>query len=81
MITYKMTEYEWLQAFSENLLRLLHETNMSTRELAESANIAPSTITRWVKGLTTPNIRSIINISEVLNCPFEDLIYFGCMIE
>lgn len=72
-----MTEQEWLSEFGANLARMLEECHMSQNDLARETGLARSTISRYINAQQMPNVKALINIAEVLECGFSDLLYFG----
>ena len=76
-----MTEFEWLDIFSDNLADMLSSSGMSQRELAEEAGLSEATISSSINKRKIPSLRAIINISYVLDCDIGELIDFGGTIE
>lgn len=76
-----MTEIEWLESFRMNLASLLHEANMTQRELADATGIDESTVSRYLSRDSSrwlmPSVKTIINMSYALDCEISDLIDFG----
>ena len=72
-----MTETEWLDIFSKNLIEMMNNVGMSQRDLAKETSLDESTISRYINKERIPTVKSIINISVALCCDIDDLIFFG----
>ena len=72
-----MSEVEWLDIFSANLVDALKDANMTQRELADDCGLSESIISDYVHGKKIPGLKAIINISYSLDCTIDDLIDFG----
>lgn len=76
-----MKEIEWLESFRVNLASLLHEANMTQRELADATGIDESTVSRYLSRDPSkwimPSAKTIVNMSYILDCEVSDLIDFG----
>lgn len=72
-----MTEREWLEIFSENLIELLKDARMSQRELADAAGLSESSVSDYIHGRKLPGIKAVINIAYVLGRSLDELIDFG----
>lgn len=72
-----MTEYEWLDIFGDNLVDLLKEANMTQRELADAAGLSEGSISNYIHKRKLPGVKALVNISEALDCPLDDLMFFG----
>ena len=72
-----MTETEWLDIFSNNLIEMMDNVGMSQRDLAKETSLDESTISRYINKERIPTVKAIINISVALCCDIDDLIFFG----
>ena len=72
-----MTETEWLDIFSKNLIEMMNNVGMSQRDLAKETSLDESTISRYINRERIPTVKAIINISVALCCDIDDLIFFG----
>lgn len=71
-----MTEREWLENFSENLIEWLEETQMTQRELADAAGLSESSVSDYVHGRKLPGVKALTNIAYVLDVTFDELMDF-----
>lgn len=71
-----MTQDEWNEEFSANLLDLMHENKISIDELANKTNLSKSVVYKYLDGTRSPGIKAVINISYALDCDIDDLIDF-----
>lgn len=72
-----MTEAEWLDIFSNNLIDMLNEQGYSQEELAYETNLSQSTISKYINKKQLPSLKAIINIAYALDCGIDELIDFG----
>ena len=72
-----MTEAEWLDIFSDNLIDMLNEQRYSQEELAYESNLSQSTISKYINKKQMPSLKAIINIAYALDCSIDELIDFG----
>lgn len=75
-----MTEIEWLNCFSDNLCRMMYESKVTQRDLAEMTGLSESTISKYTHRQQMPGIKAILNIAYALSCNTDDLIDFGTTI-
>lgn len=76
-----MSELEWLEMFGKNLKRIMKDSWVSQKELADAIGVSEATLSNYVNGRSMPTARSILNISYELSCDSSDLIDFGEPIE
>lgn len=43
------------------------------KELADMLNVRPSTVSMWEAGTRTPDIQTIMKLSQILEIPFNDM--------
>lgn len=72
-----MTEVEWLDIFSANLIDMLNEQGYSQEELAYETNLSQGTISKYINKKQMPSLKTIINIAYALDCSIDELIDFG----
>lgn len=75
-----MTELEWLDIFSNNLVDILKDQRMTQRELADASGLSEGTISNIINKRTMPSIKTIVNISHVLDIEATELIDFDSTI-
>ena len=73
-------EMEWLDEFSQNLINMLKEANMTQRDLADASGLSEGTISKYIRGMAMPGVKAIINIAYALDCNTDELIDFGSTI-
>lgn len=76
-----MTLPEWSQCFSENLLDLLRDRNMSQYELAQESGVSIGSINSYIHKKALPGIKAILNIAFTLDVDVNELIDFGDTID
>lgn len=76
-----MTEQEWLDIFSRNLVDLMQERGYSQAELADATGLSASVISYYMRGLRMPGVRALVNIAYELDVDLNELMDFGDRIE
>lgn len=76
-----MTEQEWLSIFSDNLVDILDDAKITQQDLSEMTGLSRTTISRYINKKQLPGPKAIINIAEALDCDYEELLWFGDIIE
>lgn len=76
-----MSELEWLDIFSENLVSILQDTDITQRGLSEMSGLSEASISNYIHKKRMPNIKAVVNLAYALNCSMDDLIDFGDTIE
>ena len=76
-----MTQDEWNEEFSANLLDLMRENDITIDKLASATGLSKSIIYKYTDGTRSPGAKAIINISSALDCDINDLVYFDEMID
>lgn len=72
-----MKESVWRMKFAEKLSEKMNKKGYSQSALARKAKLTQPAISNYLLGLSTPNIRAVINLSYALNCTMEELVNFG----
>ena len=63
-----------MSTFDEKLKTLLHNYEMTQKDLAERINVSPSTVSKWCSGDNNPSIDTIKDLSKIFYVPCEVLI-------
>ena len=71
-----MTEVEWLDVFSDNLVSMMREHDITQRELAYETGLSESAISNYIHRRQIPCLKAIINIAHFLDCSIDELIDF-----
>ena len=58
-----------------NQLRKL--SGMTQEQLAEKLNVSRQTISKWESGSSTPDIESVVKVSEIFQVSLDDLLKEG----
>lgn len=75
-----MTELEWLDIFSNNLIDILKDQRMTQRDLADAAGLSEGMVSSIINKQKMPGIKTIINMSHALDIDVDELVDFGSMI-
>lgn len=57
------------KTFSENLLNLLRERNLSQKELTVGLKTKESVVSHWITGKTEPSTKSVGKLAKYFNVP------------
>lgn len=76
-----MTELEWMEIFSRNLVDIMKEARISQRELSDMIGVSEGTISKYIRMQQMPGVKTIINIAYALDYNFDDIIDFGDKID
>ena len=57
-----------------NLENTSKEKKFTQIKMATSLKVDQSTVSKWEKGVASPNIQTLKKIAQVLNCTVDDLI-------
>lgn len=58
----------------ENLKRARTNKGMSQEQLAVQLHVVRQTVSKWEKGLSVPDAETLVNISEILGTPVNELL-------
>ena len=72
-----MEECKWMYEFANTLNDYMEERDISQRELAKRAGVSESTVSDLIRGQRMPSIKSVVNISNVLEISTDDLVNFN----
>lgn len=61
--------------FSDNLLALRKEKNLSQEELGSDLFVTRQSISKWESGEVTPDLNKIQMIADYFNIPVEELLF------
>lgn len=59
---------------SEQIRKRRKAKGLTQSELATKLGVQTTTVSMWETGLRTPNIKTLMRLSEVLNCTLNDLL-------
>ena len=76
-----MSEQEWLNIFADNLRDILKEQNMSQDEFADACGLSKGLVSQYIHKRKMPSIKTLINMSYVLNMRLDEFADFGEPIE
>ena len=71
-----MTQNEWRKRFSERLLTILSDRNMTRVQLAKESGLSPSRISDYINLNATPTPFAALNIAHALDISVNDLVDF-----
>lgn len=72
-----MTQSEWKEIFSDNLVSILEEKGMSQAQLARDSGVSTAMISDYINKRSAPGLMAIINMSYVLDMSVDELVDFG----
>lgn len=71
-----MTQLEWRETFSDNLIDILEEKGMTQAQLARDSGLSASRINDYIKCNATPSIFAVINMAYALDMSVDELVDF-----
>lgn len=72
-----MTQTEWKEIFSDNLVSLLEERKMTQAQLARDSGVSTAMISDYVNKRSIPGLMAIVNIAYALDLSIDELVDFG----
>lgn len=60
--------------FKENLKDLRIKNNLTQDDIATRLNISRQSISKWESGVSEPNLETLEQLCDILNCSLEDLV-------
>lgn len=72
-----MSEQEWLNIFGDNLVDILKDANMTQKDFADAIGVSEATVSYYIHKKKMPGIKALINISCLIGCTLDDLMFFG----
>lgn len=69
-----MTEIEFMRNFGNNLKNALEDSWMTQKELSEEIGLSEPTISGYINGTRMPSLKTVINISVVLDYDLTELV-------
>lgn len=75
MSYYDDTEMRIRKTFSKNVQKYMQYKRLNQRELSRKAGINDTTLSRILNCITTPSVKSIVNISLALDVKVDRLLY------
>ena len=77
-----ISEYEWMEIFSNNLKALMDESGITQAELAKESGLTEASISRYLNKKRMPSVSALSNIAHVFPCAdITDLLYFYDRVE
>lgn len=70
-----MTQEEIKKNFSQNLIKLRKDSNLTQLALAEKLNYSDKAVSKWEVGSVLPDIETMTQIAEFFGTTVNDLIY------
>lgn len=76
-----MTEYEFIEDISKNLIKLMNDRGISQSKLAKESDVDRSLLNKYINGVSIPSLKNIANICLVLDCQIDDIVTIFELIE
>lgn len=74
-------KYNWLKQSTRKLEWLAQHYNLSKREVAKYTGIPQPVVSRYFNGINEPSLENALEILWLFDAKFEDIWYYGIMIE
>jgi transcriptional regulator with XRE-family HTH domain len=76
-----MTLKDWLDNFSEQLVELMDDYEMTQQDLAEKSGLSVGSINAYIRKQTLPGVKALVNIADVFEISIDELMDFGDTID
>lgn len=76
-----MTKKEWINHFGDNIKKIIDESGMTKKEIAEKTYLTESAISRYINKKRVPSVKAVVNLSVVLGVSIKELIGFANHVE
>ena len=76
-----MTQEEWKNIFSDNLVSILTDRGMSQKQLAVDSGVSQAMISEYIHKIRMPGLSAAINMAYALDIDVGELIDFDERIE
>lgn len=64
---------------ADNIKRLRKVNRLTQTELAEKLYVAPQTVSKWEKGITSPDVEKMCALADILNVSVDNLVRGGVL--
>lgn len=62
------------ETFGQRLARLRKQKGLTQEEIANRVNISPQAVSKWENDISSPDIDTIVKLSEILNVSLNELL-------
>lgn len=76
-----MSEFEFIETFSDNLQSIIKEQGISQNQLARKAKLSQGTISKILNRQSMPSVKVVVNLAYALGLSMDELIDLGDIIE
>lgn len=66
-------EIKTMESFGQRLSRLRKNKGYTQEEIAEKVSVSPQAVSKWENDITSPDIPTLIKLSEILNVSLDEL--------
>jgi transcriptional regulator with XRE-family HTH domain len=63
-----------LEKIGENIRKIRHKLGLTQQELADRVSISRSVLTRWENGSLTPDVDTLVKLSQLFNVSLDGLV-------
>jgi len=63
-----------MESFGSRLARLRKEHDITQNDIAERLNISPQAVSKWENDITSPDIDTLIKLSEIFGVSVDELV-------
>lgn len=71
---YDKKEQEWRERFGMNLWKFVDNKGYSIKDTAQMSGIAPTTISNWLTGYSTPTVYNLMKLADFLEVSIDELV-------
>ncbi|MGN1399257.1 MAG: helix-turn-helix domain-containing protein [Erysipelotrichaceae bacterium] len=63
-----------MESFGQRLANLRKEHNLTQNDIADKLNVSPQAVSKWENDLTSPDIQTLLDLSEIYNISVDELL-------
>lgn len=63
-----------MESFGKRLAEFRKEHNLTQNDVAEKLNVSPQAVSKWENDLTSPDIETLIKLSEMFDISVDELV-------
>ena len=63
-----------MESFGTRLANIRKEHNLTQNDIAERLNVSPQAVSKWENDLTSPDIQTLLDLSDIYNISVDELL-------
>lgn len=69
----------WKAWFVRNLREIMNERELSQTDLCRLCHLSKSSVSKLIRGYSTPTVKTVVNLSNGLGIPMDKLLFYKGM--